>query len=61
MNWLNLKERFPNSYIEIREHFFKTGIINSRILIEDFLRSKGYEIGFGFINNLKDYEIKKSQ
>ena len=56
MNWKKLKERFPNSEPKIREHLFKTGIKDSRNLINDFLESKGYAIGMGFITQLEDYE-----
>ncbi|WP_159523739.1 hypothetical protein [Sunxiuqinia indica] len=56
MNWRKLKERFPNSEPEIREHLSKTGIRDSRSLIDNFLESKGYVIGMGFIKALTDYE-----
>lgn len=56
MNWKKLKEKFPNSEPHIREHFSKTGIKDSRSLINNFLESKGYSIGLGFITQLKDYE-----
>jgi hypothetical protein len=56
MNWTKLKERFPNSEPQIREHLSKTGIKDSRTLINDFLGSKGYTIGYGFIKSLTDYE-----
>lgn len=56
MNWIKLKEKFPNSEPEIREHLEKTGINSSYYLIQDFLKSKGYKIGQGFIRQLKEYE-----
>ena len=56
MNWKKLKEKFPNSEPQIREHFSKTGIKDSRSLINNFLESKGYSIGMGFITQLEDYE-----
>lgn len=56
MNWEKLKERFPNSEPEIREHLSKTGIKDSRSLINSFLESKGYFLGHGFIKALTDYE-----
>jgi hypothetical protein len=56
MNWKKLKERFPNSEIQIREHLSITKIQDSRNLINNFLESKGYVIGFGFIKALTDYE-----
>lgn len=56
MNWKKLKERFPNSEPQIREHLSKTGIRDSRSLINSFLESKGYVIGMGFIKALTDYE-----
>jgi len=58
MNWKRLKERFPNSEPQIREHLSNTGITDSRTLICDFLESKGYIVGFGFIKALTDYESK---
>lgn len=58
MDWIRLKERFPNSEPQIREHLSKTNIQDSRSLINDFLESKGYTIGFGFIKALTDYEQK---
>ncbi len=51
MNWKVLKERFPNSYKEIRERHVKTKQ-DGRDLIDDFLESKGYKTGHTFINNL---------
>jgi len=56
MNWNKLKDKFPNSYDDVREHLHKTNIKDSRFLLESFLESKGYKIGFGFIQQLKDYE-----
>ena len=56
MNWKKLKERFPNSEPQIREHLSKTGTKDSRSLINSFLESKGYIIGMGFIKALTDYE-----
>lgn len=56
MNWKKLKERFPNSEPQIREHLSKTEIKDSRTLINNFLESKGYVIGMGFIKALTDYE-----
>lgn len=59
MNWIKLKETFPNSEPEIREHQGKTGIKSSYFLIQDFLKSKGYKIDQGFIRQLKEYEKSK--
>ena len=59
MNWKKLKERFPKSEPQIREHLSKTKIKNSRTLINDFLESKGYTIGMSFVKQLKEYENKK--
>ena len=56
MNWKKLKEKFPNSEPQIREHFSKTGIKDSRSLINNFLESKGYIVTMGFITQLEDYE-----
>lgn len=56
MNWKKLKERFPNSEPKIREHLCRTGIKDSRSLINDFLESKGYTVTMGFITQLEDYE-----
>ena len=56
MNWSKLKEKFPKSEKEIREHYLTTGIKDGRVLINTFLESKGYKIGLGFINALRDYE-----
>jgi len=61
MNWKKLKERFPNSEPQIREHLSKTGIEDSRTLINNFLESKGYTIGYGFIKALTDYEQRLNQ
>lgn len=61
MNWKILKERFPLSSKEIKEHLEKTCIKDSRILIEDFLKTKGYKVKIGFINHLKNYEYSKSK
>ena len=58
MNWVKLKERFPNTEPQIREYLTKTGIKDSRTLINSFLESKGYVIGYGFINHLREYEKK---
>ena len=56
MNWKKLKERFPNSEPQIREHLSKTKIKDSRTLINNFLESKGYVIKMGFITQLENYE-----
>jgi hypothetical protein len=56
MNWIKLKEKFPNSEKEIREFKNKTNIKEGRNLIESFLASKNYKIKLGFINELKNYE-----
>lgn len=58
MNWKKLKERFPNSEREIREFFNKSNISDSRTIINQFLISKGYNINYGFIHQLKNYENK---
>tara|TARA_R110000850_G_scaffold275783_1_gene415795 strand:- start:84 stop:275 length:192 start_codon:yes stop_codon:yes gene_type:complete len=58
MNWKKLKEKFPKSEIEIREHFLKTDISCGRALINNFLESKGYTTTAGFINELRQYENK---
>lgn len=59
MNWKKLEQKFPKSSQEIREHFLKTKIEDGRTLIESFLNSKGYKCGYGFIKQLKEYELKK--
>lgn len=56
MNWVKLKEKFPNSEPQIREYLSKTGIKDSRSLINNFLKSKGYILTMGFIKQLEDYE-----
>jgi hypothetical protein len=61
MNWELLKEKYPLSYTEIREFSKKTDVTDSRGLINEFLKSKGYYINTGFINQLKDYEKKTRQ
>lgn len=60
MNWKKLKEKFPNSYPQIREHQSKTGIEEGRTLITNFLENKGYKTGLTFIRNLTDYEKKQN-
>ena len=55
MNWSKLKEKFPNSYCEIREYYHNTGL-KGRMLINEFLKSKGYNITHTFIKKLKEYE-----
>tara|TARA_R110002020_G_scaffold465503_2_gene686962 strand:+ start:2313 stop:2501 length:189 start_codon:yes stop_codon:yes gene_type:complete len=55
MDWIKLKQKFPNSYDEIREHYVEKGL-KGRFLINDFLVLKGYDVGFTFIRSLKDYE-----
>lgn len=61
MNWSKLKEKFPKSEIEIREHYNKTRIEDGRSLINSFLISKGYNVKLGFIDFLKDYESIKTE
>ncbi len=56
MNWKKLKEKFPNSEPQIREHLSKTGIKDSGSLINDFLELKGYVTRYGFIKALTEYE-----
>ena len=56
MDWIKLKIKFPNSELEIREHLEKTKIKDSRLLIEDFLNTKGFDIKYGFIKELRIYE-----
>ena len=58
MNWKVLERKFPKSAIEIREYYENTGIEDGRALINSFLRTKGYAINHGFINELRDYESK---
>ena len=56
MDWIKLKCKFPNSEPKIREHLLKTNIKDSRSLIEDFLKTKGFDIKYGFIKELRIYE-----
>lgn len=58
MNWLKLKEKFPKSYNEIREFSLENNL-EGRALFNEFLRSKGYKIGFTFTDEIKDYESKR--
>ena len=55
MNWLKLKEKFPNSYNEIREYSLKTNTTGKECLYS-FLDSKCFPDNFLRINQLKDYE-----
>lgn len=59
MDWIKLKERFPNSHQEIREYFLEKQIQDGTILIQEFLKTKGYNIRIGFIKELKDYERRE--
>ena len=61
MNWIKLKEKFPNSEKEIREFYNNSVIKDSRLILECFLKSKGYSCGLTFITELKEYEIKVKQ
>ena len=59
MNWNKLKEKFPKSEKEIREFKNKTNIDDGMTLIQSFLKTKGFNISLGFINELRDYEKSK--
>tara|TARA_R110000744_G_scaffold135739_1_gene245236 strand:+ start:176 stop:361 length:186 start_codon:yes stop_codon:yes gene_type:complete len=56
MNWIKLKEKFPNLYEEIREFYLESESKDARCVLNNFLKTKGYDIGFTFIYNLKHYE-----
>ena len=56
MNWIKLKEKFPKSEKEIKEFYSNSNIKDDRIVLSNFLASKGYEMGFTFIDKLKHYE-----
>ena len=58
MNWIKLKQKFPKSEIEIREFYLKSKNKDARFVLNSFLESKGYFVGFTFINQLKNYESK---
>ena len=57
MNWNKLKEKYPNSYNEIRE-FSIANNKNGSECFNRFLDSKGYLNNLLRINQLKDYEQK---
>ena len=56
MNWIKLKEKFPNSEKEIREFYNNSVVKDSRIVLNNFLKTKGYNMEFTFIDKLKNYE-----
>ena len=58
MNWKRLKEKYPKTYEELRVF---NSELEGRTLINEFLKSKGYKIGFTFIDKLKDYENKTNR
>ena len=57
MNWKRLKEKYPKTYEELRVF---NSELEGRALINEFLKSKGYAIGYTFIDKLKDYESTRS-
>ena len=61
MNWYKLKQKFPFSEIEIREHSKNTKASDSRAIIENYLESKGYNIKHGFIHALRIRELDLEQ
>jgi hypothetical protein len=61
MNWTKLKEKFPNSEKEIREFHNNSTVKDSRIVLNNFLESKGFDVGLTFINELKEYENDKTR
>ena len=58
MNWVKLKEKFPNSEKEIREWYDNSTVKDAKTILEMFLRSKGFDIRLSFIYELKEYELK---
>jgi hypothetical protein len=61
MNWIKLKEKFPNSYEEIREFYNNSVVKDSTLVLEMFLKYNGFKVGHTFIDSLKIYELKNKQ
>ena len=59
MNWNKLKENYPNSEKELRvfsEDKKLNNSFDSKILIENYLKTKGFDIVNSFIKQLKENE-----
>ena len=58
MNWEKLKEKFPNSYKDIRE-FSELNNIDGETCMRRFLSEKGFYTGVNWMPSLKQYEKQK--
>jgi hypothetical protein len=56
MNWSKLKEKFPRVHDDLRETFKDKLEMDSRILIETYIESKGMIVGLTFIPQLNKIE-----
>ena len=59
MNWIKLKEKFPNSYEEIKQFYNNSVVKDSKLVLEMFLKKNGFDIRLSFINELKEYELNE--
>ena len=53
MNWIKLKEKFPNSYQEIRGFYLESESKDARCVLNNFLKTKGQ------IKKRRKYEYNK--